>query len=111
MFYSKVLEEKLNEKTAVWEGLSTRRMFGGLAYMIHGNVCLGIWQDKMIIRIGEMGREQIVTEPWYLPFDVTGKTMKGWAMVDQTGWADPTVFEETVAMAEDFVRNELEPKP
>lgn len=53
MGYSADLETILDETTRTWAGVQKKKMFGGVVYMTHGNICVGIWQDQLIIRAAE----------------------------------------------------------
>ena len=59
MGYDSELEKLLDKTTQGWDGVAKKKMFGGVVYMTHGNICVGIWQDHLIIRAGKSG--QIVT--------------------------------------------------
>ena len=79
-------------------------MFGGVVYMTHGNICVGIWQDQLIIRAGEIVNTMMANDGRFRPFDVTGRAMKGWAMLPPEGWRDPAVRRDAIKSARDFCR-------
>ena len=60
-------------------------MFGGLVFFLHGNIAVGVWQDSLIARLGSDRAEQALLEPHVKPFDVTGRPMRGWVMVEPDG--------------------------
>ena len=64
------------------EGLRSKRMFGGVCYLYGGNMAFGIYKDNIVIRLGspEEARKAIESGA-ALPFDITGKAMKGWVMI------------------------------
>jgi hypothetical protein len=65
------------------KGFSEKRMFGGVCFMINGNMCVGDWTGSLVVRLEKEDHETIQAEPHIKPFDGTGKVMKGWALV---GW-------------------------
>ena len=71
--------------------------------MINGNVCLGIWHDNIIVRIGKENETELKKEDWCIDFDITGKSMKGWAMITPDGWEDREILERTTSLAKAFV--------
>jgi predicted HAD superfamily Cof-like phosphohydrolase len=104
MGYSADLETILDETTRTWAGVQKKKMFGGVVYMTHGNICVGIWQDQLIIRAGEAVNTMMASDARFRPFDVTGRVMKGWAMVSPDGWRDATVRKGAIKTARDFCR-------
>jgi hypothetical protein len=102
MGYSADLETTLDETTRAWAGCAKKKMFGGVVYMTHGNICVGIWKDYLIIRAGEAVNKMMAEDERFRPFDVTGRAMKGWAMVSPEGWHDPTVRMRAIKTAREF---------
>jgi hypothetical protein len=104
MGYSADLETILDETTRTWAGVQKKKMFGGVVYMLHGNICVGIWQDQLIIRAGEAVNTLMANDARFRPFDVTGKAMTGWTMLSPEGWHDPAVRQSAIKTANDFCR-------
>ena len=50
MAYDGKLAERIEAVVARWSGLSTKRMFGSVGWMLNGNICAGIWKDRTIPR-------------------------------------------------------------
>ena len=90
-------------------GFSEKRMFGGVCFMIHGNMCVGTWKGSLIVRLNRARHEQTLAEPHTRPFDVTGRVMKGWALVEPPAIELDEDLMEWVYRAVDFVRS-LPPK-
>ena len=97
MPYNEELAALLDAQSAGWNGLTVKKMFGGKAWCLHGNVCLGIWHDQAILRVGKDLHEVLAAEPWYHPFDITGKVMRGWVMMSSQGWQDPATSSISVS--------------
>lgn len=67
------------------KGYSEQKMFGGLCFMINGNMCVGPWKGSLIVRLAKEDHEVTQSMPHVLPMDITGKIMKGWARVEPAG--------------------------
>ena len=80
-----VLAERIRPLLAGREDYSERRMFGGVCFMIGGNMCVGTWRDALIARIDRAERDSALAEPHTRPADMNGRVMKGWVMVEPAG--------------------------
>jgi TfoX/Sxy family transcriptional regulator of competence genes len=83
--YSKSLSARIRQALGRRTDIEERRMFGGIGFLLHGNMCVGVWQNSLIVRLGPEIGPAALSEPHVLPFDVTGRPMKGWAMVEAEG--------------------------
>lgn len=83
--------------------MSEKRMFGGIVWMLRGNICVGVYKEWLIIRVGHDMAETICNEPHTKPMDFTGKVMKGWVMVAPEAIDDDTHLNRYVELAKDFV--------
>jgi TfoX/Sxy family transcriptional regulator of competence genes len=93
--YDKAIEAIIQALCAGEQGLTAKRMFGGVCYLIGGNMAFGIYKDHLIVRLGSTGRAQIeIDSGMALPFDITGKVMKGWVMIPKAGLATPRDYKE-----------------
>jgi hypothetical protein len=61
-------------------------MFGGLAFMINGNMFCGVVHDDLMVRVGPDGHESALTNPGARPMDMTGRPSKGMVFVGPTGY-------------------------
>jgi hypothetical protein len=87
MPYSTELESLIEEITLPWDSLEKKKMFGGICYLISGNMCFGIWKDFLIVRMApELEAEKLNNEQ-AREFDITGKPMRGWVMVEEDSWS------------------------
>ena len=102
MAYDSDLESILDRTTRAWPGVEKKKMFGGMVYTVHGHICVGIWQDHLIIRAGDAVAPLMAGDARYRPFDVTGRAMKGWAMLAPQGWRDPAVRNGAIKTARNF---------
>ena len=60
-------------------------MFGGVGLMLHGNMCVGVRQTSLIVRLGPEQAAAALKKPNVVEFDVAGRPMKGWVMVEAEG--------------------------
>ena len=67
------------------KGFSEKKMFGGICFMLNGNMCVGTWKGSLIIRLDKEKHDQTQALPNAKPMDITGKVMKGWARVEPAG--------------------------
>ena len=58
--------------------LIEKKMFGGIAFMLHGNLACGVLKDELIVRVGPAGYADAIKQPHTRLFDISGKPMKGW---------------------------------
>lgn len=83
--------------------IQEKRMFGGLGFLLNGNMLVGVWKNLLIARIGPEQAEAALKEEHVRPMDITGKPMKGWVMVEPDGVADAASVESWVRRAIEFV--------
>jgi TfoX/Sxy family transcriptional regulator of competence genes len=65
--------------------LSERKMFGGIAFMVGGNMAVGVIGDDLMVRLDPADAVKALTEPHTRPMDFTGRPMKNMIYVDSTG--------------------------
>jgi hypothetical protein len=63
-------------------------MFGGLAFLVQGNMACGVRGEDLIVRLAADAAESVQDEPGVRPFDLTGRPMKGWLLVGGDGHAE-----------------------
>ncbi len=78
-------------------------MFGGIGWMLSGNMCVGIYKEWLIIRIGAEAAEERLKKPNVEPMDITGKPMKAWAKVAPEAIKTKKQLEFYVRLASEFV--------
>ena len=81
MAYDEALAERIRAVLAGRDDVTERRMFGGIAFMAHGNMCCGVSGEDLMVRLGEDGADAALDEPGARPMDFTGRPMKGYAFV------------------------------
>lgn len=86
-----------------------KKMFGGIAFMLSGNMCVGVLQDGIVVRVGLPSYEQALQEAYAREFDFTGRPMKGWVFIASEGLAEDAELHAWIARGEAFA-GALEPK-
>jgi TfoX/Sxy family transcriptional regulator of competence genes len=87
-----------------------RRMFGGIGFLVAGNMCCGVHGEELIVRLDPDEAEQLrSSESGARPMDMTGKPMRGWLFVAAEATAEDADLERWVRRAEAFASS-LPPK-
>ena len=87
MAYDKELAERIRGQMAPIQGSVEKRMFGGIGFLIGGNMACGVNRENLIVRVGPEQYDAALAEPHVRPFDMTGRPMKGWIVVAPDGCA------------------------
>ena len=103
MPYNIALDDKLQHITVEWPRCERKKMFGGTGYLSNGNMVTGVYRDLLVLRVGKGMEQELLTQPWCRPMDVTGKSMKGWLFVESDGWDNDQALNDLVAQAKAFV--------
>lgn len=94
MAYDEGLEQRVMELMEDKPGIVRKKMFGGVCFLLYGNMVCGIIKDDLIVRVGLERYEASLKLPHTRKFDLTGKYMKGWVMVSSEGYeTDDDLFE------------------
>ena len=96
MAYDEGLAQRVRE---VLEGKSEyveKKMFGGVAYMVHGHMTVGITGEDLMVRLAADDHEEALTQPNVRPMDFSGRPIKGFIYVDSEGTADDEVLRQWV---------------
>src|SRR2546428_9065770 len=88
MAFDEKLADRVRRQVGKRGGLSEKKMFGGLAFLVHGNMSCGIHGSELIVRIDPETTESALSEPGTRIFDMTGRPMKGWLLVGAAGLKD-----------------------
>jgi hypothetical protein len=102
MAYNETLAHRVRAVVSDRPGLSEKKMFGGLAFMLNGNMCCGIVKEELMVRVGPDQYEAALARPHARRMDFTGRPMKGMVYVAEPGFAADETLAEWVAMGADF---------
>jgi TfoX/Sxy family transcriptional regulator of competence genes len=109
MAFSESLAARIRDLVGRAAGIEEKRLFGGVGFLLHGNMLLGVWKESLIVRVGTAAYEDALLEPHVREFDVTGRPMKGWVFVDPEGIEEDESLAEWARRATAFVET-LPPK-
>ncbi len=85
MAFDLTLAERMRKQLGKRKSLAEKKMFGGLAFLLNGNMCCGVHSDEMIVRLDPSQTEQALRERHTRIFDLSGRPMKGWILVQAGG--------------------------
>jgi TfoX/Sxy family transcriptional regulator of competence genes len=108
MAYDTDLEAKIDSLTSDWD-LAKKKMFGGIGYLLSGNMAFGIHKDELILRADEKEAESLLKQEGIRLFDMTGRPMKNWLMAEQNAWSSDDKLEGLLKIGRDFASG-LPPK-
>jgi hypothetical protein len=103
------LEELVREVLGAEPGLDEKRMFGGLAWLLHGNLLCGARVDSMLVRLGKGQDGWALEQPDVAPMIMQGRRMEGWVRAGPAAFGDDALRRRLLDAALAFVRT-LPPK-
>jgi TfoX/Sxy family transcriptional regulator of competence genes len=109
MAYDETLADRIRDALAARDDVTERKMFGGLAFMVGGNMCCGVIGSDAMLRLGEDRADAALDEPHTRPMDFTGRPMKGMVYVGAPGVRDEAAVRQWVERAVAFAGS-LPPK-
>ena len=109
MAYDEGLAQRIREALDELPGLVEKKMFGGVGFIIQGNMACGVNKDKLIVRVGPERHEETMQRPHTRPFDITGRPMKGWVRVEADGYQSDDDLKDWVQQGVAFAQT-LPPK-
>jgi hypothetical protein len=109
MAYDEDLANRVREQLAGEDARTEKAMFGGLAFMLAGNMAVGLTGDELMVRLAPADGEAALDEPHTRPFDMTGRPMRGWIVVGAAGIESDEQLRDWVGRGVAFARS-LPPK-
>jgi TfoX/Sxy family transcriptional regulator of competence genes len=103
MAYSESLAQRIRKRLGGLDGVEEKKMFGGLAFLLNGNMCVGVWKDSLLVRLDPGGAEDALRRAFVTQFAVAGRTMKGWVLVAPEGCEGDDALDEWILRAGTFV--------
>ena len=97
MAYDEALADRVRAVLSLREAVTERKMFGGIAFMVGGNLACGVLGEELIARVGPDAYDEAIAEPHTREFDFTGRPMRNVVVVgpaalesdeDLAGWVD-----------------------
>lgn len=109
MAYDEALASRVRETLSENPEITERKMFGGIAFMLSGNMAVGVSKDDLMVRIDPDDQDDALAQPGVRVFDMTGRPMKGWILVASEATEEDTDLLTWVEAGLDFAGS-LPPK-
>jgi TfoX/Sxy family transcriptional regulator of competence genes len=109
MPYSESLAERIRHRLAQHTKIVEKKMFGGIGFLLRGNMLVGVWKQSLGVRLGPQVYADALREPFVGPFDITGRAMRGWVLVAPQGLDSDAELRGWIERAIEFVAT-LPPK-
>lgn len=102
MAYDENLAERVRSHLAGMPLLVEKKMFGGVGFLLQGNMACGVHGENLIVRVDPQEYEEMLSKQHVRPFDMTGKPMKGWIFVLPEGVGSEAELEDWVKTGLDY---------
>jgi TfoX/Sxy family transcriptional regulator of competence genes len=102
MAYDKKLADRIREKLGNLSHIQEKEMMGGLVFMYNNKMCIGIIKDEMMCRIDPEQHETAVEKTGCRTMDFTGRPMKGYVLIDESGLRSERDFEYWINICLDY---------
>jgi TfoX/Sxy family transcriptional regulator of competence genes len=103
MAFSETLAGRIRRRLARRKNVEERRMFGGVGFLLNGNLLVGVWKESLVLRLGHDEGEEALKEPHVKAFDITGRPMRNWVLVEPEGVEDDDQLAGWIGRAVKFV--------
>lgn len=102
MAFDEGVAQRLREALAGLDGVTEKKMFGGIAFMERGNMCCGVVNDILMARVGPDAYAEALEKPHAREMDFTGKPLKGFVYVDPPGFAEDEQLRAWIDLCRSF---------
>jgi TfoX/Sxy family transcriptional regulator of competence genes len=109
MAYDDALAEAVRSDLRRYDGVTERAMFGGIAFMVGGNMAVGVTEDDLMVRVGRDAHDEALSLPGVSTMSMGERGMKGWVRVTADGMESDDALSEWVDRGVGFARS-LPPK-
>ena len=103
MAFDDNLAARIRRALARKKNIEEKTMFGGIGFLLNGNLLVGVWKDFLCVRLGPDQAEEALLEPHVREFNITGRPMKGWVAVETKGVEDDDQLSGWTQRAVNFV--------
>ncbi len=102
MAYNEQLANRIRKQLADQPNIKEKSMMGGLTFMVNDKMCIGIIKDEMMCRIAPEMQDTVLEKTGCRIMDFTGRPMKGYVMVDDTGMKSQKEFDYWINLCLEF---------
>lgn len=103
MAYDEGLVERLREVFEDTDGVTEKKMFGGVAFMVRGNMVCGVGKDDLMLRVGKEQYEAVLKRDGVKPMDFTGRPMQSFVTLLPEAYESDEDLESWIELAMAFV--------
>ena len=103
MAFDEALAGRIRRRLTRRKNVEERRMFGGIGFLLNGNLLVGVWKDSLVVRLGEEEGAEALREPHVKEFDITGRPMRNWVLVGPESVQDDEQLAGWIQRAVTFV--------
>lgn len=104
MAFNEALAERIRHLLARRKNVEEKKMFGGIGFLLNGNLLVGVRKDSLLVRLGPEQSEEALREAHVTEFKISGRgTMKGWVVVGLEGVKDDDQLKGWIQRAAKFV--------
>ena len=103
MPFEEALAQRIRQALSRRKHVEEKKMFGGVGFLLNGNLLVGVWKDSLCVRLGPAQAEEALKEVHVKEFDITGRAMKGWVLVNPEGIEDDDRLKDWSERAMKFV--------
>lgn len=104
MAFDETLAARIRDALTRRRNVQEKRMFGCICFFLNGNALAGVWKDRLIARLGPDEGEVALREPHVRAFDITGRPMRNWVVVEPEGVEDDEQLAGWIERAVKFVK-------
>jgi len=105
MPYDELLAARMRTAIGPLPNLEEKKMFGGVGFILNGNMACGVHKNDMIVRVGPEKYEEALSRPHTRVFDMTGRPMAGWVVIEPAGCASESDLKGWVEQGLAFARS------
>ena len=109
MAYDEALAQRIRAALPGMPGLAEKKMFGGIGFLLDGNMACGVSGQNLLVRLSPADTDAALAQPHVRVFDMTGRPMRGWVLVESAGVESADALERWVAQGIAFAQT-LPPK-
>ena len=109
MAFDEALAERVSDVLGSAPDVVAKRMFGGIAFMVAGNMACGVVGDDLLVRVGKKDQAACLAQPYVRSMEMSGRVMGGFVVVDAEGLDEDEALEAWVERGS-AVAAELPPK-
>ncbi len=110
MSFNEKIADKIREALIDVKNLTEKKMFGGIAFMVNDKMCVGVDKDAIMLRCEPEMTEKLLAKKGARQFDLTGKPMKGWLLIDEEGTKSKKDFDFWISTAIEANKKATPPK-